>query len=237
VNVSRFDLNTDRQIVTKRRYRIETAELKTSSDGGLTWRTAKSFKSAITRTPDESIVISTVKLTADPNNVKNQILAVERIYSGDDSSPHRITLHQSTDGGISWNSTPEIPAPLKDSTNTNSRLGNIYFDLWHPAPYVTIDSRIYKPTEDLKSWSAAIASGISDLIIDPANANTLYGTTGGIIVQSIDNGITWSELNFGLPPPPRLGGFQSYWVQLDPFVVPPVLLTSAGGQFYKMLLQ
>ncbi len=147
--------------------------------------------------------ISGVCLAIDPNNSN-------RLYFG--SSTH---LFNTEDGGDTWNQkytkeispghwqgngfeTTVVQKIAVDPTNSN----NIYVGYW--------DMGFLKSTDGGTSFKRTFqgmnfTGNTFDIIVDPAQTNTIYAATGwwetneGDVAVSNDYGETWTVLNNGLP--------------------------------------
>jgi hypothetical protein len=112
-----------------------------------------------------------------------------------------VALYVSRDNGANWT---RLAFPSAASA-TAMFVANIN------AVYVGVsDGRIFKTTWSGSAWSGLTTlttpragAFVSDLRVDPANANSVWATyrtiNGGRVFQSVDGGTTWTDRTAGLP--------------------------------------
>ena len=150
------------------------------------------------------------------------------LYVGSGEGLHRPDLsvgdgiYKSTDAGVTWTHTPglrdgqQIPALAVDPRDPNRLFAAV---LGHP--YGPNEERgIFRSVDGGESWKKVLYkdanTGGDDVVLDPANPNTVYaslwesrlgpwedgnqyeGTHGGLF-KSTDGGDTWKPLTKGLP--------------------------------------
>lgn len=181
-----------------------------TTDGGITWKpvTDKYFGGTI-----GSIAVS----QSNPDVV----------YVGTGESPIRGNVSngdgvfKSTDAGKTWKyvglkETQQISRVRIDPKNPDIVYVGAQGHVWGPNP----ERGVYKSTDGGKSWKKVLfrndSTGITDLVIDPLNPQTLYaafweayrqpwklisGGPGSGIFKSTDGGEHWTEItrNPGLP--------------------------------------
>jgi photosystem II stability/assembly factor-like uncharacterized protein len=181
-----------------------------TTDGGTTWKaiTDKYFGGTI-----GSIAVS----ESNPNIV----------YVGTGESPirgnvsHGDGVFKSTDAGKTWTyvglkDTRQISRVRIDPRNPDVVYVGAQGHVWGPNP----DRGVFKTTDGGKTWKKILfrndSTGITDLVIDPTNPQTLYaafwqawrepwklvsGGAGSGIFKSTDGGEHWTEItrNPGLP--------------------------------------
>ncbi|MBX6331178.1 MAG: glycosyl hydrolase [Gemmatimonadaceae bacterium] len=134
---------------------------------------------------------------------------------------HGDGVYKSTDGGKTWthvglNNTRQISRIRIDPTNPDIVYVGALGHVWAPNP----ERGVYKTTDGGKTWKKILfrndSTGVSDLILDPNDPNTIYaafwqagrkpwqlvsGGAGSGLFKSTDGGATWTELtrNPGLP--------------------------------------
>ena len=134
-----------------------------STDGGGSWTASSAGL------PSSSIVA----LAIDPTNPNI-------IYAGGSG------VHKSTDGGLSWSSTPL----------TGGSIADIVIDPTNPATiYVGTSNGIFKSVNGGGSWTASntgLTSAFTTMLaIDPVNPNILYADTNNFY-RSTNGGASWS---------------------------------------------
>jgi hypothetical protein len=120
---------------------------------------------------------------------------------GDTIAMGGVALYVSRDNGANWT---RLAFPSAASA-TAMFVANIN------AVYVGVsDGRIFKTTWSGSAWSGLTTlttpragAFVSDLRVDPANANSVWATyrtiNGGRVFQSVDGGTTWTDRTAGLP--------------------------------------
>ena len=104
------------------------------------------------------------------------------------SSVSRIIVHP-TDSNILW------------ATDTNGAGGFVCYT--QPPAALT---GVWKSIDGGATWTRVLNGSTHDLVIDPANANTLYaGVDNSGIWKSTDGGSNWTRLSVGLPLPAGIG--------------------------------
>ena len=129
-------------------------------------------------------------------------------------------VYRSDDGGKSWRNVGLKTSEHIGRIAIDPRDSNVVFvaaqgPLWSAGG----ERGLYKTTDGGKTWKAVISisenTGVSDVVIDPADPDTMYAATwqrrrhfytlinGGpesAIHKSTDGGNTWTKLRSGLPP-------------------------------------
>jgi len=145
-------------------------------------------------------------------------------YSGD--SQYGDGIYKSTDAGISW--TQIAPGSLVgtrcsymaiDPVNTNT----VYF---------AGNLGVFKSTNAGANWvTTSSNTNANCIIIDPANTQTLYITTGGtnagLVRKSTDGGTTWTTLAGGLPT--GMGRIQLAMAPSNNAILYASIAASSGG--------
>jgi photosystem II stability/assembly factor-like uncharacterized protein len=134
---------------------------------------------------------------------------------------HGDGVFKSTDGGKTWTSvglaqTRHISRVRIDPKNPDIVYVGAFGHVWGP----NAERGVYKTTDGGKSWKKVLyrndSTGVSDLVLDPDDSNTLYasfwtafrkpwllvsGGEGSGIFKSTDGGEHWTEItrNKGLP--------------------------------------
>ena len=129
-------------------------------------------------------------------------------------------VYRSDDGGKSWRNVGLKTSEHIGRITIDPRDSNVVFvaaqgPLWSAGG----ERGLYKTTDGGKTWKAVISisenTGVTDVVIDPADPDTMYAATwqrrrhfytlinGGpesAIYKSTDGGNTWTKLRSGLPP-------------------------------------
>jgi photosystem II stability/assembly factor-like uncharacterized protein len=129
-----------------------------SNDGGLNWHSANSGLPWVCG--DDSCGYNTVQsLAIDPRNPA----VAYAVTSG---------LYKTIDGGATWVVQPGLPT---------GSVWSIVIDPTGNTIYIVSDTGLYKSADDGATWSLIGVSreAITDLFIDPSNANSIYGITYG----------------------------------------------------------
>ena len=184
---------------------------------GGTWKTTNAGTTWTPLTDGESFY-STGCITLDPNNP-----SVVWLGTGENVGGRHVGIghgiYRSMDGGSSWQN-----MGLKDSEHISKIIV-------HPNDSDTIwvasqgplwssggERGLYKSTDGGKNWVNKLNinewTGVTDLVIDPTNPNTLYlaswqrhrnvaahmgGGPGTSLYKSVDGGETWFKIDNGLP--------------------------------------
>ncbi len=161
-----------------------------STDGGNTWVPSS------TGIPEERNYIGA--LAVDPARPSN-------VYAST-----RMGLYKSTNGGGTWTlSNTGLPgevhlltiaAPVPTSLQVVSKTSTLY---------ATIQSRVYKSTNNGDTWTLSSAglstglskAGISALVISSADSATLYVSTTAGIYKSTNAAASWSRADTGVTNP------------------------------------
>ncbi len=128
-------------------------------------------------------------------------------------------VYRSTDAGKTWThlglvETRHIGKVLVDPTNPDVAYVAALGNLWKPNP----ERGVFKTTDGGRTWTKALyvdtLTGAVDLVMDPADPNTVYAATyqrlrrawgfngggpGSGIHKTADGGRTWRRLSGGLP--------------------------------------
>ena len=128
-------------------------------------------------------------------------------------------VYRSTDAGKSWThlglvETRHIGRVVVHPTNPDIAYVAALGNLWTPNP----ERGVFKTTDGGRTWAKVLyvdtLTGAVDLVMDPANPNTLYAATyqrlrrawgfngggpGSGIYRTTDGGLTWRRLANGLP--------------------------------------
>ena len=129
-------------------------------------------------------------------------------------------IYRSDDGGRTWRNMGLKTSEHIGKIAIDPRDSNVVFvaaqgPLWSAGG----ERGLYKTTDGGKTWKAVITvsenTGVTDVVIDPANPDTMYAATwqrrrhfftlvnGGpesAMYKSTDGGNTWAKLRGGLPP-------------------------------------
>jgi len=164
---------------------IGSGEIEKSLDGGATWNPV--LKLASLGGPSPAIYVA-------PSTPDTVYVA----YSQWRGSPLRFRMDYavSRDGGKSFQFLFSFPTGLGafavDPTDANTfYLANAYGSVYPGA--------LFKSTDGGRTLvQLPVSSGISALLIDPANPSTVYAGIYQDVMVSRDGGMTWSELAPGL---------------------------------------
>ncbi|CAM3963292.1 PRC-barrel domain-containing protein [Flavobacterium cucumis] len=186
------------------------------SSGGV-WKTENSGTTWIPLTDKESFY-STGCITLDPSNPSTIWLGTgENVGGRHVGIGHGIYV--SYDGGKSWKNkglkkSEHISKIIVNPKNSNEIWVASQGPLWSSGG----ERGLYKTTDGGATWKLVLSSnewtGVTDLVIDPRNANVLYAATwqrhrtvaayvgggeGTALYKSTDGGETWGKLTTGLP--------------------------------------
>jgi photosystem II stability/assembly factor-like uncharacterized protein len=181
-----------------------------SVDGGQTW------------TPifDDALSLSIGDIALDPSNSNIIYVGTGEVNAGGGSQTYDgFGLYRSTDGGQTWEhlgleDTRYIGRVVIDPLNTRrifvAAMGKLFG--------VNSERGLYRSTDGGLSWEQSLfisdSTGCIDVVIHPANPDTVYATMwerirrpdrrsyGGVtcgLYRSYDGGDTWQELTGGLP--------------------------------------
>jgi PKD repeat protein len=160
-------------------------------DGGL-WKTTNGGASWSTNT-DLLSVIGCSDIAIDPTNTQTMYLATG---DGDAGDSYSMGVFKSTDGGLTWNSLPNL-SWTRNQARTISRL------LINPTNPLIImafgSSGIWRTTDGGSTWSQPTGTfnGIKDAEFKPGDPNTVYAA-GTVFKKSTDGGLTWTTITTGL---------------------------------------
>lgn len=128
-------------------------------------------------------------------------------------------VYRSSDAGATWKflglkNSGSIGRVLLHPTDANVAWVAVVGDLWKPS----LERGLYKTTDAGQTWTKSIAgdslTGVTEVVMDPRNANVLYASTyqrlrsvygfngggpGSALWKSEDGGATWRKTENGLP--------------------------------------
>lgn len=168
---------------------------------------------------DKQAVYSTGDVTIDPSNAN-----IIWVGTGENNGGRHISfgdgVYKSLDGGKTWKNmglkkSERISDIIIHPTDSNTVWVSAQGPLWTSGG----ERGLYKTTDGGKNWKQVLTpkdkwTGVTSLVIDPANPNNLYAATwsrqrtvaayvgtgpGSGIHASNDGGETWKELKTGLP--------------------------------------
>jgi len=143
--------------------------------------------------------------------------------TGENSNPRSSMigdgLYKSTDAGMTWNRVALEKSEHIGNIQIDPRDSNVvYVSAQGPLWSAGGDRGVYKTTDGGKTWKAVLTAspdtGANEVVIDPANPNTVYASLwqrrrgvgqfvgGGPesgIYKSTNAGTTWTKLTAGLP--------------------------------------
>ena len=179
-----------------------------TSNAGVTWKPIF----------DEQSRYSIGNVTVDPSNPH-----VVWVGTGEDVGGRHVGfgdgIYRSEDGGETW-----VNKGLKDSQHISTIIVHpensdvvwaaVHGPLWSPGG----DRGLFMTTDGGETWTKTLGggewTGVSDVVVDPRDPNILYAATwqhhrtvaaymgGGPetgIHRSTDGGLSWTELETGLP--------------------------------------
>jgi photosystem II stability/assembly factor-like uncharacterized protein len=144
-------------------------------------------------------------------------------------------IFRSTDGGTTW---------MQSNTGLSSiSVGTLVVDpLNRRTVYAGSDSGLFKSTNGGNTWVLKRSGPITDLVIDPADPETLYECDGGVD-KSSDGGETWQDLPISRsgivtvlavdPHNPKTVWFGSYDITGGPYLPMGVYRSSDGGETWS----
>jgi len=142
------------------------------------------------------------------------------------------TIFKSTDSGASWNAV----------NNTLNKVGLISIDPTAPSVAYLAADTVYKTVDGGTTWTAANSglpsvgsSGMTRIVFDPANANTLFTIVrGGGLCRSTNGGGSWVVVNAtGLPSSLGLTSYATD-IAMDPSA-PGRMVASTFLGFYRSI--
>ncbi|HEX8097780.1 MAG TPA: hypothetical protein VF507_07070, partial [Pyrinomonadaceae bacterium] len=215
---------------------LGTGGLIRSTDNGTTW----------TAIFERQSVASTGAVAVSPADSKTLWVGSGE-PNGRNSSSWGNGVYKSVDGGATWTNmglrdSQDISRVVVDPADANTVYVGALGHLWGP----NRERGVYKTTDGGKTWAASLQvdenTGVIDLVMDPADHNTLYaamyfrrrtpysftsgGTTGGVY-KTTDAGRTWKKLTTGLPAQTGRIGLDVY--RKNPSVVYAVVESDLGG--------
>ncbi len=187
------------------------------ASGGV-WKTVNA---GTTWTPvfDNEGAFSIGAIALDPKNPATVWVGTGE-YNAQRSVAYGDGVYRSDDGGKSWRNMGLKTSEHIGRIAIDPRDSNVVFvaaqgPLWSAGG----ERGLYKTTDGGKTWKAVISisenTGVTEVVIDPANPDTMYAATwqrrrhfytlinGGpesAIYKSTDGGNTWAKLRSGLPP-------------------------------------
>ncbi|WP_189362174.1 WD40/YVTN/BNR-like repeat-containing protein [Algibacter mikhailovii] len=187
-----------------------------TSAGGV-WKT---INSGVSYEPifDDEGSYSIGCITIDPNNSN-----VIWVGTGENNNQRSVSygdgIYKSLDGGKTWTNmglktSEHIGRIIVNPENSNEIYVAAIGPLWSKGG----ERGLYKTIDGGQTWEAILTvdehTGVNDVQMDPRNPNVLYASTfqrrrhvftyvgggpGSGIHKSTDGGITWTEINSGLP--------------------------------------
>ncbi len=177
-----------------------------TTDNGLTW-------SPLT---DNLPILRISDIAVNPNNPDEIYIAVGdseyidfslKLNGRKRNTHYGLGVYKTTDGGLNWQATG-LSFSLNSLDASLTRKIII-----HPTQnnklVAATSNGLYYSNNSGATWTQALDSLCWDLIEDPASPNTLYLATGYLansnagyasIMKSTDFGVTWVQLNTGIPP-------------------------------------
>ncbi|HEY0658754.1 MAG TPA: hypothetical protein VGD05_09780, partial [Pyrinomonadaceae bacterium] len=158
-------------------------------------------------------------IALDPKNTATVWVGTGE-YNSQRSVGYGDGVYRSDDGGRSWRNMGLKTSEHIGRIAIDPRDSNVVFvaaqgPLWSAGG----ERGLYKTTDGGKTWKAVISvsenTGVTDVVIDPANPDTMYAAAwqrrrhfytlvnGGpesALYKSTDGGNTWTKLRSGLPP-------------------------------------
>jgi hypothetical protein len=153
-----------------------------SIDGGITWYSKMQL--------ELSMAISAIAIsTSSPDVI---YAATGEDVPGWGPSYPGVGVYKTLDGGSDW----DLLAPI--ASNRCTRV------LVHPSDpnivYVAGNAGLHKSIDGGNTWSNVRTDHVSDALIDPLTANTIYAAVWNSgVYKSNDAGVTWNLLSNGLP--------------------------------------
>jgi len=159
-------------------------------------------------------------------------------------------IYKSTDGGLSWTSKglPDIGSVGKVIVDPSDDQ-TVYVGAMGPLFRLDTNRGVYKTTDGGDTWNNILFLndnvGVIDMAIHPTQTDTIYAVTwqrerspeqrnyGGVdsgIHRSFDGGLTWNELNNGLPATTDIKGRISIDIsQSNPNILYALYTTGSGS--------
>jgi photosystem II stability/assembly factor-like uncharacterized protein len=233
-------------------YAVAGGGIFKSTDATANWR--RVYPAA---TRDGTAAYPASVLVIDPQNTN-------MLYAGTGGSPTTVdgSIFKSTDGGANWSAANSgLPTPSSGTYRTakalavdprNPDVAYVGFVIQCVAPVPCISGGMFKTTDGGASWNAVNSGlpdfGVTALLIDPQNTNTIYAgtvanstltvppssdggkgipiTNDGGVFKSTDGAATWTAVNVGLP--------RSYWYD-RPTQYKPINALAMAPQHSSML--
>ena len=163
----------------------DVAEVFQTTDGGTTW-------SKIINPYGDGFRFGSVSALSTAPSDPDTIYAVKDGFG----------IFKSTDGGESWQFLHQSEVDYTYSIAVHSTNPDIVYSGYNPKPFQDW-SMVRKTIDGGDSWQTILnvsnSTGITSVVIDPNNPNTVYagstGENGGAIYKSTDGGNSWSKLN------------------------------------------
>ncbi len=167
-------------------------------DGGQSWQPLT----------DDQCSLAMGSLLLDPVNPDIVYAGTGELhFSGD--SYYGCGILRSTDGGQTWE---RLGASVFDTNTGGARISKILLDPGTAGSTTTVrlfaatSFGFFRSVDGGTTWTATLQGAVTDLIMDPGNANLLYAAVGfpqtqveNGIYRSTDGGVTWTRLGGGLP--------------------------------------
>lgn len=159
-----------------------------TTDGGIQW-------SVLT---DNLGSLASGDIAIDPTNPNIIYYGTGELNYSQDSQ-YGDGIFKSTDAGNSW-------TRLVSDSVVGTYVSKIIINPVTPSILLCSGSAgIFRSTNSGSNWTLVLNNDISSLNIDPGNSQIIYAATGdqpissSIIYKSTDNGITWGQINNGVP--------------------------------------
>ncbi|WP_417613272.1 WD40/YVTN/BNR-like repeat-containing protein [Owenweeksia hongkongensis] len=158
-------------------------------------------------------------IAVDPNNPQTVWVGTGEIWTRNSTSVG-YGLYKTTDGGNNWDEVPGFEKSERISSieinpnNSNEIYIGVLGALWGDSE----DRGVYKSTDGGETWKKIFyispGTGVSDLVMDPANPSILYASmwefrrsgwsfnSGGeksALYKSTDGGANWKKIHNGFP--------------------------------------
>lgn len=192
-----------------------------STDAGATWASADGLPVDIDHNLPTQQSLQVVPIAIDPLHPQTLYVGTSPAYDTTQVATPTISsgVFRSDDGGATWtprsNGLPFYPGSTTTHldvfalaihpTNPNVLWASAYN--FNGVPH-TGYAHVYKSTDGGATWadsSTGISSGdIRQLLVDPADPNTIYAAAGGYfsnptgVYKSSDGGVTWHSISVGM---------------------------------------